>query len=477
MSTTNSPGAVTHEYIPGFYIGDRPKVVTSRFEYEDSHTLERFLATEGYNGLKSCLAVSPQEMHDEVRNSTVLGRGGAGFPAGVKWGFTPQGVWPRYLVVNGDESEPGTYKDRLLMERDPHQLIEGCLIACYAAGLSQCFLYVRGEMALAQERIAVALNDAYAAGYIGKNILGTNFSVDIVLHWGAGAYVVGEETALIESLEGERGMPRLKPPFFPAAVGLYGKPTIVNNVETLANLPFVALNGSAAYTAIGTPTSPGTRMVAVSGHVKRPGVYEIINGSTTFRDIIYGDEFSQGIREGNDLKAFVPGGGSAPWFAEDQLDIPFEGKEAGAAGSMLGSGAIMVMDSTTDIPHAAYTLTKFYAHESCGKCTPCREGGTWLMRMLERVIAGYGTDADLDQMREVGQTICPGEMPHASSKRLGLEAVPFPYKMTTICFVGPSAWAPLHSALTLFPEEFEAIVTKVPKRVSIPVTALSGADA
>lgn len=477
MSTTNSPGAVTHDYIPGFYIGDRPKVVTSRFEYEDSHTLERFLATDGYNGLKKCLAMSPQEMHDEVRNSTVLGRGGAGFPAGVKWGFTPQGVWPRYLVVNGDESEPGTYKDRLLMERDPHQLIEGCLIACYAAGLSQCFLYVRGEMALAQERIAVALNDAYAAGYVGKNILGTDFSVDIVLHWGAGAYVVGEETALIESLEGERGMPRLKPPFFPAAVGLYGKPTIVNNVETLANLPFVALNGSAAYTAIGTPTSPGTRMVAVSGHVKRPGVYEIINGSTTFRDIIYGDEFSQGIRDDNDLKAFVPGGGSAPWFVEDQLDIPFEGKEAGAAGSMLGSGAIMVMDSTTDIPHAAYTLTKFYAHESCGKCTPCREGGTWLMRMLERVIAGYGTDADLDQMREVGQTICPGDMPHASSKRLDLEAVPFPYKMTTICFVGPSAWAPLHSALTLFPEEFEAIVTKVPKRVSIPVTALSGADA
>ncbi len=476
-SSTNSPGAVTHDYIPGFYIGDRPKVVTSRFEYEDSYTLERSLATDGYEGLKKCLAMSPQEMHDEVRNSTVLGRGGAGFPAGVKWGFTPAGVWPRYLVVNGDESEPGTYKDRLLMERDPHQLIEGCLIACYAAGLSQCFLYVRGEMALAQERIAHALNDAYAAGYIGNNILGTDFSVDIVLHWGAGAYVVGEETALIESLEGERGMPRLKPPFFPAAVGLYGKPTIVNNVETLANLPFVALNGSAAYTAIGTPTSPGTRMVAVSGHVKRPGVYEIINGSTTFRDIIYGDEFSQGITDDNDLKAFVPGGGSAPWFVEDQLDIPFEGKQAGAAGSMLGSGAIMVMDSTTNIPKAAYTLTKFYAHESCGKCTPCREGGTWLMRILERVISGHGTDADLDQMREVGQTICPGDMPHASSERLGLEAVPFPYKMTTICFVGPSAWAPLHSALTLFPEEFDAIVTKVPKRVSIPVTALSGADA
>jgi NADH-quinone oxidoreductase subunit F len=301
--------------------------------------------------------------------------------------------------------------------------------------------------------------------------MGTDFSVDVVLHWGAGAYVVGEETALIESLEGERGMPRLKPPFFPAAVGLYGQPTIVNNVETLANLPFIANEGSAAFTAIGTETSPGTRMVAISGHVKRPGVYEIVNGSTTFRDIIYGDEFCQGIRDDNDLKAFVPGGGSAPWFVEDQLDIPFEGRQAGAAGSMLGSGAVIVMDSTTDIPEAALTLTKFYAHESCGKCVPCREGGTWLLRILERVCSGHGTDADLAQILEVGQTICPGDMPHASSERLGLEAVPFPYKMTTICFVGPSAYAPLHSALTLFPEEFEAKVTNAPKRISIPVMA------
>ena len=201
----------------------------------------------------------------------MLGRGGAGFPAGVKWGLTPQGVWPRYLVVNGDESEPGTYKDRLLMELDPHQLIEGCLIACYAAGLSQCFLYIRGEMAVAQERVATALNEAYAAGYVGKNILGTDFSVDIVMQWGAGAYVVGEETALIESLEGNRGMPRLKPPFFPAAIGLYGQPTIVNNVETLANLPWLLRHDAAAYLGIGTETSPGTRMVAVSGHVQRPG--------------------------------------------------------------------------------------------------------------------------------------------------------------------------------------------------------------
>lgn len=461
--------AITREYTPGFYEGDRPKIVTSRFEYEDSHTLDRYLATDGYEGLKAAIAMGPEAMSGEVKASTLLGRGGAGFPAGVKWGFTPQGVWPRYLVVNGDESEPGTYKDRLLMERDPHQLIEGCLIASYAAGLSQCFLYVRGEMALAHERIAQALNDAYAAGYIGKNILGSDFSMDIVLHFGAGAYVVGEETALIESLEGERGMPRLKPPYFPAAVGLYGQPTIVNNVETLANLPFIAANGSAAFTSIGTETSPGTRMVAISGHVKRPGVYEIVNGSTSFRDIIYGDEFCQGIRDGNELKAFVPGGGSAPWFLPDQLDIQFESKQAGAAGSMLGSGAVMVMDDTTDIPEAALTLVRFYAHESCGKCVPCREGGTWLLRILERVCSGHGTDADLDQLLEVGQSICPGDMPHAASERLGLEAVPFPYKMTTICFVGPSAYASIHSPLTLFRDEFEAKVVPAPKRISIPV--------
>ena len=460
----------TYPHAPGFVAGDRPQIVTSRFQYEDSYTLERALATDGYAGLRAALSRSATEVHDEVKAATVLGRGGAGFPAGTKWGLTPAGVWPRYLVVNGDESEPGTYKDRLLMERDPHQLIEGCLIACYAAGLSQCFLYIRGEMALAQERVAAALNEAYAAGYVGRNILGSDFSLDIVLHWGAGAYVVGEETALIESLEGNRGMPRLKPPFFPAAIGLYGKPTIVNNVETMANLPWLMRNGSAAYTAIGSATSPGTRMVAVSGHVKRPGVYEIINGTTTFRDLLYGEEFCGGIRDNNELKAFVPGGGSAPWFLPDQLDLPFEGRLIGAAGSMAGSGAVMVMDDTTDIPNAALTLTRFYAHESCGKCTPCREGGTWLMRILDRVVACQGTQRDLDQLLEVGATICPGDFPHASSERLGLAAVPFPYKMTTICFVGPSAYTPVDSALTLFRDEFEA---KLVKRTFIPVTAVS----
>jgi NADH-quinone oxidoreductase subunit F len=464
----------TYVHAPGFVAGDRPKIVTSRFEFADSFTLERYLATDGYNGLRAALSRPANEIHEDVKSATVLGRGGAGFPAGTKWGLTPQQVWPRYLVVNGDESEPGTYKDRLLMERDPHQLIEGCLIASYAAGLSQCFLYIRGEMALAQERVATALNEAYAAGYVGKNILGSKFSVDIILHWGAGAYVVGEETALIESLEGNRGMPRLKPPFFPAANGLYGQPTIVNNVETLANLPWLLTHGVAAYTAIGTKTSPGTRMVAVSGHVKRPGVYEIINGTTTFRDLLYGEEFCGGIRNGNALKAFVPGGGSAPWFTPDQLDLPFEASQVGPAGSMLGSGAVMVMDETTDIPAAALTLTHFYAHESCGKCTPCREGGTWLERILRRVVNGEGTDADLQQLLEVGAMICPGAFPHAANEKLGLSAVPFPYKMTTICFVGPSAYAPVHSALTLFRSEFEA---RVKKRVTIPVTVVANETA
>jgi len=462
--------STTFKHAPGFVSGDRPKIVSSRFEFADSFTIERYLATDGYKGLRAALTRSANEIHDEVKSATVLGRGGAGFPAGTKWGLTPQQVWPRYLVVNGDESEPGTYKDRLLMERDPHQLIEGCLIACYAAGLSQCFLYIRGEMALAQERVAIALNEAYAAGYVGKNILGSKFSVDIVLHWGAGAYVVGEETALIESLEGNRGMPRLKPPFFPAVNGLYGQPTIVNNVETLANLPWLLCNGVAAYTAIGTKTSPGTRMVAVSGHVKRPGVFEIINGTTTFRDLIFGEEFCGGIKNDNKLKAFVPGGGSAPWFTADQLDLPFEASQVGPAGSMLGSGAVIVMDETTDIPAAALTLTHFYAHESCGKCTPCREGGTWLERILRRIVDGDGTDADLHQLLEVGAMICPGDFPHAANEKLGLTAVPFPYKMTTICFVGPSAFAPVHSALTLFRSEFESRVTK---RVTIPVTSVS----
>ena len=459
----------THTYVPhapGYVDNDGPKIVTNRFRHADSFTMERAEATGAYDGLRAALQRTPAEVHGEVREATVLGRGGAGFPAGVKWGFLPPGKFPYYLVVNGDESEPGTYKDRLLMERDPHQLIEGCLIACYALGLQQCFLYVRGEMALAQERIAVALNDAYAKSYIGANILGTDFSVDIVLTWGAGAYIVGEETALIESLEGNRGMPRLKPPYFPAAVGLYGQPTIVNNVETLANLPWLMLNGASQYKTYGSESSPGTRMFAVSGHVRRPGVYEVEHGVTTFRELIYGDNFCQGIRDGHELKMFIPGGGSAPWFFEEHLDLPLEAGPVGAAGSMLGSGAIVVMDETTCAVKAALRLVRFFARESCGKCTPCREGTTWEERVMQRILDGEGRPSDIDLLLDIADNISPGPYPAAADTSQGLDAVPFPPKQTTICPLGPSSVAPIVSTIRRFRHEYEA---KITKRDSIPV--------
>ena len=442
-------------HAPGFVDNEGPKIVTSRFEHEDSHTIERYEATGGYKSLRRVLGAPPADAANTVRDAVLLGRGGAGFPAGVKWGFMPP-VWPRYLVVNGDESEPGTYKDRLLMERDPHQLIEGCVITCFALGLNTCFLYVRGEMALAQERIAQALNDAYAAGYVGRNIMGTDVGIDVVLHWGAGAYIVGEETALIESLEGNRGMPRLKPPFFPAAKGLYMKPTIVNNVETLSNLPWLFTNGVDAYKQYGSERSPGTRMLAVSGHVNRPGVYEVEQGVVTFRELFYGDNYCQGIRDGNALKMFIPGGGSAPWFFEEQLDLPMEAADVGAAGSMLGSGALVVMDETTDAVKACLRVVRFFARESCGKCTPCREGTSWEEKVLQRILDGHGRPEDIDLLLEIGDQISPGPYPAASWDDQGVTAVPFPPKQTTICPLGPSSVAPIVSAIRRFRPEFEA---------------------
>jgi len=423
---------------------DIPRIVTSRFGVEGSHTLAVFEQTGGYAALRKALATTPAAIGDEVKKASVLGRGGAGFPTGVKWTFCPPDVWPRYLVVNGDESEPGTYKDRMLMELDPHQLIEGVLLACYAVGCGQAFLYVRGEMAIAQERIAVALNEAYAAGYVGKNILGTDFSVDVVLHWGAGAYIVGEETALIESLEGNRGMPRLKPPYFPAAKGLYLQPTIVNNVETLANLPWIVTNGADAYTALGAEASRGTRMFAVSGHVEKPGVFEVEFGTTTFRDLIEGH--AGGVRGGRALKAFIPGGASAPWFFEEHLDIPLEKATVDKAGSMLGSGAVVVMDETTDVVKACLSVVRFFAHESCGKCTPCREGTTWLERILSRIVGGYGRPSDLALLMDVCDNISPG--------------IAWPPKQTTICPLGPSAVSPISSAVTRFRDEFDAYIDR-----------------
>ncbi|KAA0235667.1 MAG: NADH-quinone oxidoreductase subunit F [Acidimicrobiales bacterium] len=437
-----------------------PRIVSARWEIDDAWKLSRYLETGGYAGLRSALDMTPHEVHEEVRSATLLGRGGAGFPAGVKWGFCPPDVWPRYLVVNGDESEPGTYKDRILMERDPHQLIEGALICAYATGIAQVFLYVRGEMALAQERVASALNEAYEAGYIGRRILGTDFSVDVVMHWGAGAYIVGEETALIESLEGDRGMPRLKPPFFPAAKGLYMKPTIVNNVETLSNLPWILEHGSEAYTTIGSESSPGTRLFAISGHVERPGVHEVPQGVTTFRDLIYGDEYCGGIRKGHELKMFIPGGGSAPWFFPEHLDLPLEGKVVGGAGSMLGSGAIVVMDETTDAVSACWRLMRFFSRESCGECTPCREGTNWLETILRRILDGQGRPDDIDLLLDIGDNISPGPYPGPGWGAENPEPVPFPPQQTTICPLGPSAVAPLTSAIRRFRDEFEAKIAQ-----------------
>ena len=422
------------------------KMISSRWELSDGHTIARYRKTGGYEALRKALSMEPDAVVDEVKAANLLGRGGAGFPCGTKWGFLPKDVFPRYLVVNGDESEPGTYKDRLLMERDPHQLIEGMLIAAHAIRAKQAFLYCRGEMALAQERLAAALNEAYAAGLIGKNIMGTDWSMDIVLHWGAGAYIVGEETALIESLEGNRGMPRLKPPFFPASKGLYMQPTVVNNVETLANLPWIISNGASAFTSIGDEKAPGTRLFTLSGHVNRPGVYEVDFGVTTFRELFESPDYGDGIREGRAVKAFIPGGASAPWFFEEHLDMALHPVAVGAAGSMLGSGAIIVMDDTTDMVKAAWRLVKFFAKESCGKCTPCREGTNWLEKIYQRLLDGNGRPEDIDLLMDVADNISPG--------------LAWPPRQTTICPLGPSAASPLASSIRRFRPEYEAYVAR-----------------
>jgi NADH-quinone oxidoreductase subunit F len=431
---------------------DAPLIVTGRFGQSDAHTLAGYRRTGGYETLQRALTtMTPEQVSAEVKTSELLGRGGAGFPTGTKWGFLPPGVFPRYLVINGDESEPGTYKDRMLMELDPHGLIEGTMLTAYAVGVAHAFIYVRGEMALAQERLATALNEAYEAGFIGRNVCGTDFSTDITLTWGAGAYIVGEETALIESLEGNRGMPRLKPPYFPAAKGLYMQPTVVNNVETIANLPWIVANGGAAFKAIGAPTSTGMRMFAVSGHVNRPGVYEVPNGTTTFRDLFEKVEYCGGILGGRVVKAFIPGGASAPWFYPEHLDLPLDKPTVDKAGSMLGSGAIVVMDETTDVVKAAWRVVRFFARESCGKCTPCREGTNWLEKILKRIIDGHGRPGDLDLLMDLSDNISPG--------------IAWPPKQTTICPLGPSAVSPIASAIGHFRDDFEHYIVHGTPRV------------
>ena len=338
-------------------ITDAPKIVTRRLEYDDSHTLERYLATGGYEGLRKALSMTPEAVAAEVDAASLLGRGGAGFPAGRKWSMLRKNP-VTYLVINGDESEPATFKDHLLIEGDPHQIIEGVMISAYALQVTQAFIYLRGEFALGLERLQTALNEAYAHGAVGRDIFGSGFSLDVVVHPGAGAYICGEETALLESLEGKRGFPRIKPPFFPAVTGLYGEPTVVNNVETMANIPWIITNGGAAFAALGEGRSTGTRLFALAGKVRNPGTYELEMVKTTFRDLIYVPVLGGGISGGNELKAFIPGGVSAPWFGPDQVDLPLGQDEVGSAGSMLGSGSVVVMDSSTCMVRAAWRITK-----------------------------------------------------------------------------------------------------------------------
>ena len=416
-----------------------PRIVTSRFGRDRSWGLQSYLASGGYDGLRKALTLTPEEVHQATLGSSILGRGGAGFDAGRKWGMLRKAS-PVYLVVNGDESEPATFKDHALIEGDPHQLIEGSLICAYAVNAAQVFIFVRGEFALAQERLQTALNEAYEYGAVGAHVLGSEFSVDIVVHPGAGAYICGEETALLESLEGKRGYPRIKPPYYPAAVGLYGAPTVVNNVETLSNLPWVMVNGSEAFSALGEGRSRGTKMLALSGHVQRPGNYEVEFAKVSFRELIYDPALGGGIRQGRELKAFIPGGVSAPWFGPSHLELSLSNEAIAGAGSMAGSGSVIVMDEATCIVRAVWRVTRFFHRESCGQCTPCREGSGWVEKVMRRIEDGQGREADLDLLMDICDNIAPG--------------VSWPPAQTTICVLGPSIPSSVASGIRMFKDEF-----------------------
>jgi NADH-quinone oxidoreductase subunit F len=398
-----------------------------------SYTLDFYLKQGGYGALKKALTMTPAAVVDAVKASGLRGRGGAGFPTGMKWGFVDQKSGkPRYLCCNADESEPGTFKDHVLMERNPHLLFEGCLIGCHAIGAKIAYIYIRGEFAHVQDVLEAELVEARKAGYIGKNILGTGFDCEIHMHRGAGAYEAGEETALIESLEGKRAQPRLKPPF-PAVEGLYGCPTAVNNVETLCNVPLIIEKGPEWFASIGPEKNTGPKLYCVSGHVVRPGTYEAPM-TVTMRDLIFDPKYAGGIRDGRALKAVIPGGSSVPVLLPDQLDIPASFDGVAKAGSLLGSAGIIVMDDTTCMVWAAENLLHFYRHESCGKCTPCREGGDWLHRILGKIERGEGQMKDLDLLLSVSNNI------------LG----------KTLCAFGDAAATPVLSTIKTFRAEYEA---------------------
>jgi NADH-quinone oxidoreductase subunit F len=385
-------------------------LISRRWGIKDSHKIDVFLQHDGYRGLEKALKeMTPDGIIDEVKKSNLRGRGGAGFPTGMKWFFVPKdSAKPKYVICNADESEPGTCKDRPLMEMDPHQLIEGMVIAGRAIGSHQGFIYIRGEYRYVLDIVDAAIAEAYLRGYLGKNIVGTGFDFDLLIHTGAGAYECGEESALMESLEGKRGYPRIKPPF-PAVVGLYGCPTIINNVETLSAVPSILLEGGEAYANRGTPKNGGTRMLCIAGHINKPGIYEVPLGMN-MKKFIY--EVAGGIPGNKKIKAVIPGGSSCPLMTADEIDIPMDYDSVAKAGSMLGSGGMVVMDEDTCMVDMARRIMHFYAHESCGWCIPCREGTTWLRKILERFHAGLGRPEDIDIIADLaknmlGRTFCP----------------------------------------------------------------------
>jgi NADH-quinone oxidoreductase subunit F len=397
---------------------------------------ETYLQNGGYEALRVAFTeMTPAKVIQLVKDAGLRGRGGAGFPTGVKWGFLPPNMFPRYLLCNCDESEPGTFNNHQIIDRNPHQLIEGVAISAFAIESHTAFIYMRGEFAAAARTLEQAIASAYAKGFLGKNILGTGYDLDVYVHRGAGAYICGEETALMESLEGKIGQPRLKPPF-PAVAGLYGKPTIINNVETLANVPMILAKGVQWYRGFGTEKSPGTKVFSLSGHVKKPGNYELPFG-VPLRELIYSPDYGGGVRGDRPVKLVIPGGASAPWLTGEQIDVTLDYEALAAAGTMLGSGAVIVLNDTVRAPHVAYKMDEFFKHESCGKCTPCREGTHWLVKILHRMAdEGHGHPEDIPTLHSI-YTQMAGNC---------------------FCLLGESAVMPIKSALRLFPKEFEDLV-------------------
>ncbi|PSO46982.1 MAG: NADH-quinone oxidoreductase subunit F [Actinobacteria bacterium QS_8_72_14] len=408
-------------------------VLTSRFDMAEGHTLEGYVATGGYASLDVAFGQAPTDLVQQVKDAGLRGRGGAGFPTGVKWGFTPRDSGkPVYLAVNADEGEPGTFKDRELMERDPHQLLEGIVVACYMLESRRAFIFLRGEYVWPGMRLEQAIAEAYEHGYLGKDIAGSGVDVDVTLHYAAGAYICGEETAMLDALEGRRGQPRLRPPF-PAVAGLYGMPTQVNNVETIMNVGHIVQHGIDWYRSMGTDKSPGPKVFCVSGEVARPGNYEWPMG-TPAREIV--DRSCGGMLAGRELKFWAPGGSSTPLLTADHADTPMDFDSIAAAGSLLGTAAMMMYSDHTSVVEAVLNWTRFYEHESCGKCTPCREGFFWLSQVYERLLDGRGRPADLALLDEQGDNI------------LG----------RAFCALGDGGVSPITSSLTHFRDEYEHLV-------------------